>query len=132
MLFSFSNYFYRNTFNEVAVKINHSCDPNSYVKDLLTIDIMREIKSGEQLTLSHSLFCNSDWKVPGGKCFCGAKNCYGNIVPLRKLSKEDKIKCLSYSSDWILYEETRKIASQLILAIFCAFYKVLNKPKYTL
>ena len=104
----FSKSFYRNAFNEVAVKINHSCDPNCYVKDLFCIYAMRDIKQGEQLTMSYSLFCNSDWKVPGGKCLCGAKNCYGDILPWRKLSKEDKIKYLPYTSDWILFEEMKK------------------------
>jgi len=104
----FSKLFYRNAFDNIAVKINHSCEPNCYVKDLFCIYTMRDIKAGEQLTISYSLFCNSDWKVPGGKCLCGAKNCYGDIVPWRKLSKEDKINYLPYTSDWILFEEMKK------------------------
>ncbi len=104
----FGKYFYRNAFNNIAVKINHSCEPNCYVKDLFIIRTMRDIKPGEQLTLSYSLFCNSDWKLPGGKCFCGSKQCLGDALPWRKLPKEYKLKYLSYTAEWILFEEMKK------------------------
>ncbi|QQR79088.1 MAG: SET domain-containing protein-lysine N-methyltransferase [Candidatus Moraniibacteriota bacterium] len=104
----FSKYFYRNAFNTIAVKINHSCEPNCYVKDLFSVCTMRDIEPGEQLTLSYSLFCNSDWQVPGGKCLCGSKNCFGDILPWRKLPKEYKLKYLLYTADWILFEEMKK------------------------
>ncbi|MDD5068531.1 MAG: SET domain-containing protein-lysine N-methyltransferase [Candidatus Pacebacteria bacterium] len=104
----FHKNFYRNAFNSKAVTINHSCDPNCYVKDLFCMYAMRDIQKGEQLTQSYSLICNSDWKVPGGKCHCGSKNCHGTILPWRDLSKEEKIKYLPYTSDWILFEEMKK------------------------
>lgn len=102
-----SKNFYRNTFNGLATKINHSCDPNAYIRDLFSVYTMRDIEKGEEITMSYSLFTNSDWKVPGGKCLCGAINCYGDIVPWRDLSKEDKQKFLPYTIDWILYEEMK-------------------------
>lgn len=104
----FSKFFYRNGFNSLAVKFNHSCDPNCYFKDLFFVTTIKDIEQGEELTYSYSLICNNDWQNPEGKCFCGSKNCYGKIVPWRDLTKEDKIKFLPYTSDWILFEEMKK------------------------
>lgn len=104
----FNKLFYRNAFNNIAVKINHSCDPNCYIKDLFCFYTMRDIELGEELTASYSLFCNSDWRVPGGKCLCGAKNCHGDILPWRDLPQNEKIKYLPYTSDWILFEEMKR------------------------
>jgi hypothetical protein len=69
---------------------------------------MRDIQKGEEVLMSYSLFTNSDWKVPGGKCLCGDVKCYGDIVPWRNLTQEDKIKFLPYTTDWILYEEMKE------------------------
>ena len=104
----FGKYFYRNAFNNIAVKINHSCEPNCYVRDQFIVRTMRDIKAGEQITMSYSLFCNSDWKIPGGKCLCGSKQCLGDVFPWRKLPKEYKSKYLPYTADWILFEEMKK------------------------
>ena len=104
----FSKYFYRNSFNSLSVKFNHSCDPNCYIKDLFFVTAMRDIKKGEELTMSYSLFCNSDWQNPEGKCFCKSKKCYGKIVPWRDLTKEDKEKYIPFTADWILFEEMKK------------------------
>ncbi len=105
---AFSKHFYRNAFNSMAVKINHSCQPNAYLKDLFCVYTMEDVKQGEQITMSYSLFTNSDWKVPGGKCLCGSVNCYGDIVPWRDMTKDDKTKYLPYTADWILFEEMKQ------------------------
>lgn len=104
----FHKKFYRNAFNSMAVKYNHSCDPNCYAKDLFFITAMRDIAAGEELTMSYSLFCNSDWQVPGGKCLCRSDNCLGDILPWRKLPKEYKIKYLEFTADWILLEALKE------------------------
>lgn len=104
----FSRYFYRNAFNTDAVNINHSCEPNCYVKDLFFVTTMRDIEQGEELTVSYSLFCNSDWKVPGGKCLCGSKSCLGDILPWRDLPPAYKLRYLPYTADWIVFEEMKK------------------------
>lgn len=103
----FSKFFYRNAFNSLSVKFNHSCEPNCYVKDLFFITTIRDIQPNEELNYSYSLICNSDWQNPEGKCFCGSKSCYGKIVPWRDLTKEDKVKYLPYTADWILLEEMK-------------------------
>lgn len=103
----FHKKFYRNAFNSLAVKYNHSCDPNCYAKDLFFVTTMRDIQAGEELTMSYSLFCNSDWQVPGGKCLCGSENCLGDILPWRKLPRDYKIKYLDYTADWIVLSEMK-------------------------
>lgn len=104
----FHKKFYRNAFNSQAVKYNHSCEPNCYVKELFYVTTMRDIQPGEELTMSYSLFCNSDWTVPGGKCLCGSTQCLETILPWRELPKEYKLKYLEYTADWILFEEMKE------------------------
>ncbi len=104
----FHKYFYRNGFNSLAVKLNHSCEPNCYVKDLFYVTAIRDILSGEELTYCYSLFCNSDWQNPEGICKCDSKNCFGKILPYRELPSEFKKKYIEYTADWILFEELKK------------------------
>ena len=104
----FSKLFYRDGFNSLSVKFNHSCEPNCYVKDLFFVTTMRDIQPNEELRFSYSLICNSDWQNPEHTCLCGSTSCYGKITPWRNLSKEDKVKYLPYTSDWILLEEMKK------------------------
>jgi S-adenosylmethionine decarboxylase len=103
----FHKKFYRNAFNSLAVKYNHSCEPNCYAKDLFFVTTMRDIQAGEELTMSYSLFCNSDWQVPGGKCLCGSQNCLGDILPWRNLPSDYKTKYLDYTADWIVLSEMK-------------------------
>lgn len=104
----FHSLLYRNAFNTKAVKFNHSCDPNTYFNNLFFVTTMRDIQPGEELTYSYSLICNSDWENPEGKCLCSSLNCLGKILPWRKLPKEQKIKYLPFTSEWILFEEMKK------------------------
>lgn len=104
----FHKYFYRNGFNTDAVRLNHSCEPNCYVKNLFFVTSIRDIEPGEELTYCYSLFCNSDWENPEGVCYCGSGNCLGKIVPWRDLPIEFKKKYIDYTADWILFEEMKK------------------------
>ena len=103
----FHKYFYRNGFNTHAVKFNHSCEPNCYVKDLFFVTTMRDIQSGEELTYCYGLFCNSDWENPEGICHCGSKECLGKILPWRGLPRNFKVKYFDYTADWVLFEEAK-------------------------
>lgn len=103
----FHKYFYRNGFNTDAVRLNHSCEPNCYVKDLFFVTTIRDIEPGEELTYCYSLFCNSDWKNPEGVCHCGSEKCFGKILPWRKLPAEFKKKYIDYTADWIIFEEMK-------------------------
>lgn len=88
--------------------LNHSCSPNAYIGNLLEVIALRDIQKDEEVRISYSLICNSDWKNPEGKCLCGSKNCHGKILPWRDLPRDEKIKYLPYAADWILFEEMKK------------------------
>lgn len=77
--------------------VNHSCDPNTYVKNQKDI-ALRDIKKGEEITTDYSLNGVDDWKM---ECKCGSKNCrkiiYGDF---RKLDAKTQKKYKPYLEDW--------------------------------
>ena len=59
-----------------AKYVNHSCDPNTFVRDFCDI-ALRNIKKGEEITSDYSKVPSPDMKM---KCNCGSKNCRGIIT----------------------------------------------------
>ena len=58
--------------------INHSCEPNSYMKILyghIQFYALRDIRPGEEITIDYEMTLHSDRK----RCFCGAQTCRGTI-----------------------------------------------------
>jgi len=51
--------------------VNHSCDPNTFIRDFFGI-AKRDIKKGEEITEDYSKENNPYLKI---KCNCGSKNC---------------------------------------------------------
>lgn len=96
--------------NAPLMFLNHSCDPNCAVRDLLEIYSVRDIEQGEELTISYSTICDSDWENPEGVCLCGSENCNGKILPWRELSKEQQKYFLENNmvTDWILMKYLKK------------------------
>ena len=57
---------------------NHSCDPNLWMRDAVTISTRRQIVPGDELTIDYSLFtANPSWSMP---CRCGSPLCRGVIT----------------------------------------------------
>lgn len=92
--------------------INHSCDPNTYVKtinNLRHVLSMGDIKKGQEITFDYSIngFNNGTFE-----CKCGSKNCrkvyQGNFF---KLPKELQLKYLPYLDDWFVQEHQKEINS---------------------
>ena len=77
--------------------VNHSCDPNTYVKNFQDI-ALRDIKKGDEITTDYSLNCIDDWEL---ECQCGSPQCrkivYGDF---KKLSSELQQKYEPYLEDW--------------------------------
>lgn len=91
--------------------INHSCDPNTYVK---TIDgirkviAMHNIKKGEEINYDYAIngYYNSD--IP---CHCGGKNCRGTISPnFFKLSRERQLEYLPYLDEWFVNKFKKELS----------------------
>ena len=81
--------------------INHSCNPNVYIKNMKVI-AMRNIKKGEEITFDYSINGIDSWKI---KCNCGSKDCRKIIVgDFRKLNKKTQKKYLPYLEDWFKKE----------------------------
>jgi hypothetical protein len=61
-----------------AFSINHSCDPNTWMKDAFTLITSRLIEVGEELTIDYVLFITED-NSPDWTCNCGSDNCRGTL-----------------------------------------------------
>lgn len=68
------------------VFINHSCQPNAYVRDSATLTALKNIRAGEEITFDYSM---TEWTAEefGGaegwkmhNCRCGSANCRGTIT----------------------------------------------------
>jgi SET domain-containing protein len=65
--------------------INHSCEPNAYMKTLynhILFVALRDIEPGEEITIDYESTLHSDKK----KCICGAPSCRGTINRVDKKS----------------------------------------------
>jgi SET domain-containing protein len=55
--------------------LNHSCDPNVWMQDAVTLIARRDIAPGEELTADYALWeVDEDWTLPE-KCRCGSPLC---------------------------------------------------------
>jgi SET domain-containing protein len=58
-------------------KMNHSCDPNVWMQDEVTLVARRDIAVGEELTIDYAMFEGTEWWVGRWKCRCGSELCRG-------------------------------------------------------
>ncbi len=60
--------------------INHSCDPNLWMKDEVTLFARRKIMPGEEVTMDYAMhFADPDWSMKQ-PCRCGSGLCRGHIT----------------------------------------------------
>jgi len=79
--------------------LNHSCEPNSGIKDKFKFVAIDNIKKGEELTYDYEMTEDSDWRM---KCKCGSKYCRKIIGAYRNLPELIKEKYKGYISDWLV------------------------------
>lgn len=60
--------------------MNHSCGPNLWLKDEITLIANRDIKAGEELTIDYAIELADENYVMKQPCNCGAKNCRRTIT----------------------------------------------------
>lgn len=59
--------------------LNHSCDPNVWLADALTLTARREIAPGEELTADYALWeADPAWML--APCRCGSPLCRGRVT----------------------------------------------------
>ncbi|MHC4799761.1 MAG: SET domain-containing protein-lysine N-methyltransferase, partial [Planctomycetota bacterium] len=60
--------------------INHSCDPNVWLQDEVTLVARRDIPVGEELTVDYAMFEECENWMPPWQCRCGSKLCRGRYT----------------------------------------------------
>jgi hypothetical protein len=60
--------------------INHSCDPNVWLLDEVTLAARRDIPVGEELTIDYCLFEGDEDHIPPWMCRCGTALCRGRFT----------------------------------------------------
>jgi uncharacterized protein len=59
--------------------LNHSCDPNVWMQDAITLVVRRPIAVDEELTADYALWLYGvDWRLD--PCRCGSRLCRGRIT----------------------------------------------------
>ncbi|MCH7604491.1 SET domain-containing protein [Patescibacteria group bacterium] len=71
--------------------INHSCDSNAAVVDLVKIVTIRDIEKDEEITVDYDVFDWDENTMPV-KCLCGKENCRKIIKGYKFLPEETKAK----------------------------------------
>ena len=59
---------------------NHSCEPNTWMEDEVTLSARHNIKEHEELTIDYAMFETKEDYVIIEKCVCGSSNCRGRIT----------------------------------------------------
>ena len=93
------------------VYINHSCDPNTYVKTIGGVRhlfAMKDISESDEITYDYAI--NGDFEM-AAECKCGAKECRKVINSFWKLSKKRQLEYLPYLDDWFVEKYSDKIAT---------------------
>jgi hypothetical protein len=59
--------------------LNHSCDPNAWMLDAITLIARRPILAGEEVTADYALWLfDQDWRLE--LCHCGSPLCRGQVT----------------------------------------------------
>jgi SET domain-containing protein len=92
--------------------INHSCDPNTYVKTfhgVRTVLAMKPIKKDEEITYDYAINGDNDGTF---ECHCGSRCCRGVYQgDFFKLSVERQREYLPFLDDWFVEKHRQKIQS---------------------
>jgi len=85
-----------------ARRINHSCDPNCGIKDLIRIVAMRDIEAGEEILWDYDMSENAEWEM---LCSCSSKNCRKIVLGYRYLPQRFRDRYEGYISEYLLGEK---------------------------
>lgn len=86
-------------FSRIMCFVNHSCDPNiGFMGNIICI-AMRDIMSGEELTIDYAMYDNNDSKF---NCTCKQENCRKVIAGRDWMRKDLQEKYGDYFSSYLL------------------------------
>lgn len=72
-----------------SLYLNHSCEPNTGVRDATEIVALTEIEAGDELTFDYSTSMAEDgWEID---CACGSPNCRGRVRDFKHLPVERQL-----------------------------------------
>ncbi len=60
--------------------MNHSCNPNLWLDDEVTLSAMRDIEANEELTFDYAIEIISEDYIMKNPCYCKASNCRKSIT----------------------------------------------------
>lgn len=66
--------------DDLGYFINHSCEPNTWMKDAFTITAMKDIAAGEEVTADYALWEADEDHTPAWECRCGSPRCRRKIT----------------------------------------------------
>lgn len=91
----------REEIEDMAIFINHSCDPNTGMEGQICFVAMRNILAGEELCLDYAMAITSDYKM---NCNCGNSNCR-KVVTGDDWKKEELQKRYGKYFSWFIYKK---------------------------
>jgi len=75
-----------------GVFVNHSCDPNTGVRDDVRLVALRDLIAGEEIRYDYSTTMDEDhWTL---QCRCGSRGCRGVVRDFKWLPKDTKLHLL--------------------------------------
>ncbi len=84
---------------EIAIFINHSCNPNVGMNGQMVYVAIRDIEAGEELCLDYAMAMVTEYKL---NCSCGSHNCRGIVTGSDWKKKDLQKKYGNYFSSFIL------------------------------
>jgi len=91
----------RENIEDIALFINHSCDPNIGMDGQICFIAIRNIQSGEELCLDYAMAITSDYKMD---CYCGNSNCR-KVITGDDWKKEELQKRYGKYFSWFIYKK---------------------------
>jgi SET domain-containing protein len=95
----------REEIEDIAIFINHSCDPNIGLDGQISLVAIRNIKAGEELCLDYAMAITGDYKM---NCNCGNSNCRKLITAVDWKKKELQKRYGKYFS-WFIYKKIHSL-----------------------
>ncbi len=85
--------------NGLARYANHSCNPNTGIKNSFDLVAMREIEPGEEIVWDYAMTEDTYWSM---NCRCGSSQCRKLIAGYRFLSPQKRLEYRNFISEWLI------------------------------